>query len=121
MRWPELHLRSLAFVGAWLVLCPVLMSGEARASTTTMPEGRSEPASARPSVPMPQLLDCMPCFGCYLAPAPVAQGVSGEPPGPREPAGRVTDAELPIWPECIEAGARPPRLPVRIAFCRWLD
>lgn len=121
MRWPDLHWRSLALVGAWLVLCPVPMSGEARASMTTMPEARSMPASAGPSVPMPQMRDCMPCIGCFLAPAPVAQGVNGEPSEPREPAERVPDAVMPNRLGWIDAGARPPQLPVRIAFCRWLD
>jgi hypothetical protein len=117
-------LRTIAFVGAWVFLCLALVSGTSRASMTSMAptaEARPMVASAMPAAVMPQMLDCMPCAGCYVAPAPVAQGVSAEPGGTNEPAWRVHDPAQPDTTQTSNPGGWPPRLPVRIAYCRWLD
>lgn len=70
--------------------------------------------------PMPKALDDMPCAQCYAAPEPGAGvGAESEPRGAvpqQHHATSVADTTLPK-----DAGGWPPRMPVRIAFCRWLD
>lgn len=121
MPWPERCSRTIAFVGAWMFLCLALVSGASRASTASMAEARPMVVLAMPAAAMPQMLDCPPCARCYVAPAPVAHGVSAEPAGTDEPTWRVHDPALPYTIRAIDTGVWPPRLPLRIAFCRWLD
>ena len=74
---PLLH----AFVGVWLFLCLAPFVGAARGPATTVAAARPVAALATPSRPTPQASDGMPCVGCYVAPAPAAQGVGGGEPG----------------------------------------
>ena len=120
MRWPERRSLPLAVAGVWLILCLVLVSGDALASSARMAQARPVTSSAMPSAAMPQMLDCLPCARCYVAPAPVAVGVV-EPAGTDEPAWRVQDPALPYTTRDPDRGGGPSRLPVRIAYCRWLD
>lgn len=69
----------------------------------------------------PQMSDSMPCAQCFAAPAPAVQGVGAEPGEPIEPAWRTQGSATPDLSVFMDAGDRLPRLPVRIAFCRWLD
>lgn len=78
-------------------------------------------AASLPLAAMPQMLDCMPCAGCYVAPAPVAQGGSAKPGHSGEPEWRWHGLTLPDAPRAADTEGWPPRLPVRIAYCRWLD
>lgn len=74
-----------------------------------------------PASAMPQMLDCLPCAGCYVAPAPTVQGGSAEPGQSGEPAWRCHSVALSDATRAADTGGWPPRLPVRIAYCRWLD
>lgn len=78
-------------------------------------------ASAMASHARPQMSDSMPCARCFAAPAPAVQGVSAEPGEPTEPAWRAHATAAPDSCLLMDAGNQLPRLPVRIAFCRWLD
>jgi hypothetical protein len=78
-------------------------------------------ASAMASQSRPQLSNSMPCARCFAAPAPAVQGVSAEPGEPTEPAWRAQVSAAPDSSAFMDAGNQLPRLPVRIAFCRWLD
>lgn len=121
MHWPERRSLSLAVAGVWLILCLVLVSGDALASATRMAQARPVTSSAMPSAAIPQMLDCLPCARCYVAPAPVAVGVV-EPAGTDEPAWRVHDPALLYTTRATpDRGGGPPRLPMRIAYCRWLN
>lgn len=119
MRPPERVGRRLAGFGTAAFLCLALIAGAAAAST---------PAEARPAVgpamnahARPQTSDDMPCAGCVAASAPAVQGVGAEPGGTTEPAWRAQASAAPELSVLMHAGTRLPSLPLRIAFCRWLD
>ena len=111
MRWPERCSRTIAFVGAWMFLCLALVSGASRASTASMAEARPMVVLAMPAAAMPQMLDCPPCARCYVAPAPVAHGVSAEPAGTRRTKQARKRSALPSGSCCrsITARVRRPR------------
>lgn len=122
MRWPERRLRRpLALAGVLLCLYLVLAPGASRASAVAMQEAQSMAPAVVASTPMRQMLDCMPCVGCYAAPAPVGQGVSGEPGDVDGLAWQARDPALPRSMWSTDAGGWRAQLPLRIAFCRWLD
>ena len=119
------HRLACVAVGACLLL--VLFSGGSQASTGRVADERPmvAPATAPGTEvalhPMPKALDDMTCAQCYAAPGPAADGVSAES-GLRETTARqerttsVDDTTL-----FKDTGGWRQRLPVRIAFCRWLD
>lgn len=123
MHRPERHFRPLALLGVWAILCLTLVSGRAFASMTPMAEVRpmAAMAMASPAMAMARMLDCTPCVRCYVAPATVAQGVGEESDARHEPAWRVRLPTLPDATRSVDTAGWHPRLPVRIAFCRWLD
>lgn len=69
---------------------------------------------------MQTVADCMPCVRCYVVPAPVTQGFSGEGKTPDEPFWQVRSPSIPDT-EYFETGGRHVGLPVRILYSRWLD
>ena len=71
--------------------------------------------------PMPGLADCAPWAGCYIAPAPASHGFSGEGKEPEAQVWHVQAVPAPTEGWWLDKGAEHPRLPVRIALCRWLD
>jgi hypothetical protein len=112
------HVRVL--VRAALALSLVLLVAQARASVHVLEEARPTVASAMDSRPMPAAFDCAPCARCYVAPAPATHGFSGDDQAPEE---RRWHVQLPpAFNEIFfDTGGRYVALPVRIAFCRWLD
>lgn len=122
MQRPESRRQLLrAFVGVWLLLCLAPFVGAARGSATTAAAARPMAALATPSQPTPQASDGMPGVGCSLAPAPAAQGAGGDPGEPGELRWRVQAPAVPDATWFRDIGVEHPRLPVRIAFCRWLN
>ena len=121
----ESRCHRLACIGACLLLA--LFCGASQASMGRVADGRPMVASATAPVlegaqhPMPKALDDMPCAQCDAAPGPGANGVGAED-GPRETAARqehaTSVADTTVF---TDTGGWRPRLPVRIAFCRWLD
>ena len=78
-------------------------------------------ASVADAHPMSSLADCAPCAGCCIAPAPSAHGFSGEGKEPEAPAWHVHVVCVPSEDWWLDTAEEHPRLPERIAFCRWLD
>ena len=124
MRLPNHTLHTLRWrvsVSVWVYLCLSLVGSAAQASTATRQEAMSMVVSAMTPDSMPQAMDCVPCVRCYVAPVPVAQGVSGE----------SKEAEAPHWQThtivqvetawTIDTGVWHPRLPVRIEYSWWLN
>ena len=128
MRPLERQLRGHALSGA-LLLCLTLVGvgSEARSASASLQEARPVMAPAMVSMadakprPMPGLADCAPCAGCYIAPAPSTHGFSGEGKASEAQAWHVQAVPLPTADWWLDSGGERPRLPVRIAFCRWLN
>ena len=111
-------------LGRWgalrrLVLCLALLGACAQAAPRAMQGANGNSAAAMDAHTMLAFADCMPCRGCYLAPAP--QGFSGEGKEPEDPVWRVPAAPPADADDRMVSGGWRPRVPVRIAFCRWLD
>ena len=119
MRQPDRLGRWGGLRGLVLWLCLVLLGAGVQAAPRAMQEAKATSAATMDSRSMPAFMDCMPCAGCYLAPAP--QGFSGEGKEPKELVWRVPAIPLPDADDWIDSGGWRPRVPVRIAFCRWLD
>ncbi len=112
-----------ALCGAVLLLCLALFAAGARAAVPAMEEARPAVAMIPMTVShaMAGALDCVLCAGCYIAPAPTTHGFSGECQEPEEPAWRVHATSPPDSFWMFDMGGRHVRLPVRIAYCRWLN
>ena len=74
-----------------------------------------------PKYQMPSLADCLPCAGCYIAPAPATHGFRSEGKEPEARAWHVHKVPVSTDDGCLHIGGEHQRLPVRIAFCRWMD
>ena len=126
MRLLERLRRGRELSGA-LLLCLTLVGvgAEARSAPASSQEARSVMAPAMVSMAdahqIPGLADCLPCAGCYIAPAPATRGFSGEGKEPEAQAWHVRAVPMPTADWWRDTGAEHPRLSVRIAFCRWLD
>jgi len=120
MRPPERFGRWRALIGVAVFLWLMLLGLVAPASMAGMLQTRPMLESTALSHGASSADDCTPCAGCYVAPATSAHGFSGE--------GREADAGgwwLHTAPALDLQGyfARASlcaRVPVRIAFCRWL-
>ncbi|MGH6627508.1 MAG: hypothetical protein ACRECD_13400 [Burkholderiaceae bacterium] len=109
-----------ALCGVMLFLCLALLGTPAPASVAAMQEAKPLAAAAMASRSMPGVLDCAPCAGCYVGPAPTTHGFSGECKDAEAPAWR--EHGVPLSPTIFhDTGSCRPPLPVRIAYCRWLD
>ena len=120
MKRPESLQGLRAFGGVAVLLCLALLGMGAQASPSLVAPVPTIEASAMAPQSMPAAMDCLPCAICYISPAPSTQGFSGECKEAEAPAWRVhAAAELPTA-FCDTGGWHLP-LPVRIAYCRWLD
>lgn len=119
---PELLRRWSLAAGASVLLCLALLGTGARASMPPVPELRAAAAATMPSTGTPMASDGMPCALCFVAAAPSPQTFAGEGKEP-EPLTWWVHAQ----PTPSEARFRvldiAPRehVPIRVAFCRWLD
>lgn len=113
-RWPFL-------LGVGLYLCLSLLAADAQASL----EGRNETVNiaviAMPSGSMQKAVDCAPCVRCYVAPAPVAQELSGESKEAQAPHWQIHATAQVDAAWNFDTGIWHPRLPVRIEYSRWLN
>ena len=126
MRLLERLHRGHALSGA-LLLCLTLVGvgAEARSASASLQEVRPVMAPAMVTMadakPMSGLADFAPCAGCYSAPAPSTHGFSGEGKEPEAQAWQMHAVPVPTEDWWLVTGGEHPRLPVRIAFCCWLD
>jgi len=118
LRWGA-SMRLLA--RAALALSLVSLGTQACASVIVLEEARPTAiSSAMSSQSMPAAFDCTPCARCYVAPAPATHGFNGDDQPPEERWWHVHEPSVPsaIF---VDSGGWHVALPVRIAFCRWLD
>ncbi|WP_137860694.1 MULTISPECIES: hypothetical protein [Variovorax] len=117
----ESHGHWLVVVGACSFLLLAFFSGAGQAAMAHALEARPVNAPAMGLEPVPKALDDRPCVACHIAPGPVMYGF-GEL---REPLAKASwqayAASFPGTPVAAEHEDRQLRVPVRIAFCRWLD
>lgn len=113
--------RWRALVGAWVLVCLGLLGGGVRASMPTLQEARPSMASAMASTSTPMASDRMPCATCCIAPAPSAHGFNGEGKQPESATWWVHGQPITATVRFLETGSSRVKVPIRIAFCRWLD
>jgi hypothetical protein len=105
-----------ALFGVATFLCLAWTGQGVHASALSIPEAREV---VSPSMPMAS--DRMPCALCYTAPDPVPHSLSGkcaEPPPKEWWAIAQNHARM---VRQMRVGSRRRHLPIRIAYCRWLD
>ena len=110
-----------AFVGAALLICVVLAGTGARASALAIPEARAATASTMAAPGMPMVSDGMPCALCYIAPTPSPHAFTGEGKEPEPLTWWVHAEPIPAAVRFLTTVSRRDRVPIRVAFCRWLD
>ena len=114
--------RWRAFVSAWVLVCLVaLLGGGVRASVPVPLDVRLLMVSAMASPSMPTASDRMPCASCCIAPTPSTHGFNGEGKESETAAWWVHAQRTPVAVRFLEIGSIRVKVPIRIAFCRWLD
>lgn len=121
MRRLELPHRWHAVGGVALLLWLMLFDTPAVAAMPAMQEVGPVVTSAMGSESMPVVSDCVTCVLCCIAPAPTTLGFSGECKESDDPVWRLFTPSLLHSTRGLDAAGAQARLPVRIAFCRWLD
>ena len=116
----HLH-RPRALCSFALLLWLALLGAGATASIPMRSEAGPVAASGMASGSMPMTTNCMPCALCYIAPAPTRQGFSGQCHEPAAPIWRIHAPPAPASAWLFDRRVWRTRLPVRIAYCRWLD
>ena len=120
MRRPERFGRRRALVGVAMFLWLMLLGLVAPASMAGMQQARSVLESTALSHAASSADDCMPCAGCYVAAATSAHGFSGEGKETDAAEWRLHTEPAPNLKGYFETASLRGRIPVRIAFCRWL-
>ena len=109
-----------ALRGLVLWLCLALLGACAQAAPRAMQEANANSAAAMDARTMAAFADCMPCPGCYLAPAP--QGFSGEGKEPEEPVWRVPAASPADADDRMVSGAGAHACPCALrSAAGWID
>lgn len=121
MRRPDHPRAWCAFVGAALLLCVALMGTGARASVTSTQEVRATTALTMTGPAMPMASGSRPCALCYIAPTPSPHAFTGEGKEPEPLSWRVPAQPTPATVRFLTTVSRRDRVPIRVAFCRWLD
>lgn len=121
MRRPERLHAWCAFVGAALLFCVALAGTGARASVLSMQEARATSASMMVAPGMPMVSDGMRCALCYIAPTPSSHAFTGEGKEPEPLTWWVHAEPTPAAVRFLTTVSRRDRVPIRVAFCRWLD
>lgn len=118
---PESLRRSCAFVGAALLICMALAGAGARASVLAMQEARAATVATMAAPGMPMVSDGMPCALCYIAPIPSPHAFTGEGKEPEPVTWWVHAEPVPAAVRFLTTVSCRDRVPIRVAFCRWLD
>ena len=108
-------------LGAAVFLCLALVAAGARASAPPMQALSASAASPVAAQSMPKASDCMPCALCYVAPAPSAHTTTGEGKEPESARWWARSQPIPSTVRFLAAESSRVPVPIRIAFCRWLD
>jgi hypothetical protein len=117
----ERHCRWHTFASVWVLVCLALLGGGVRASVPTLQEARPVMVSAMAAPSMPMASDGMPCATCCIAPAPSTHAFSGEGKEPESATWWVHEQRTPETVRFLETGSSRVKVPIRIAYCRWLD
>lgn len=118
---PE-RLRGLcAFVGVALLICATLAGRGAQASVLAVPEARLATAATMAVPGIPTVSDGMPCALCYVAPTPGPHAFTGEGKETEPLTWCVHADPIPAAVQFLTAASCHDRVPIRVAFCRWLD
>jgi len=107
-------------LGAVVFLCVALGSG-VRAAAPPMQEMAAAAPMPAAAQSMPVASNCMPCALCYVAPAPSAQTTTGEGKEPESATWWPLDPAIPSTVRFLAGEDSRVPVPIRIAFCRWLD
>ena len=108
-------------MSVWVLMCLAMFGGGAQAFVPTLQEARPVMVSAMASPSMPMASDHMPCATCCMAPAPSTHGFNGEGKEPESATWWVHEQRTPETVRFLETGSSPVKVPIRIAYCRWLD
>lgn len=118
---PESLRRWCTFVGAALLLCVVVAGTGARASVLSMQEVRATTASTGDAAGMPMASGSRPCALCYITATPSPHAFTGEGKEPEPLTWWVHAEPPPAAVRFLTTVGRRDRVPIRVAFCRWLD
>jgi hypothetical protein len=115
-RWPWVPLGFLAF------LCLTWTGIGVEAAGAASQQAATSASTTLVPMPMPMASDRMPCALCYAAPGPVPYGGGGSSAAQEATVRWVPQAR----PSTELVGPRAHkrcqgRVPIRIAYCRWLD
>ena len=121
MQRPDRRRAWCAFVGAALLLCVALAAAGARASVLSVPEARATSASTMATPDMPMVSAGMPCALCYVVPTSSPSAFTGEGKEPEPLTWWVHAEPTPAAVRFLTSVSRRDRVPIRVAFCRWLD
>ena len=111
--------RTLAAGLAWALLA--LIGAGAHAANLAAHEMRPGAAAAAADERIPAAMDCDPCALCFVAPAPGPHTftVDAKETGPRILFAAASSASAVF--RFPARSTRREHVPIRIAFCRWLD
>ena len=123
MRQLERLHRRRARYSFTLLLWFTLASSSTGATASSPMRQEAEPVAAAGVAlgSMPMTTGCIPCAICCIAPAPATHGFNGRCHGPDAPSWRVHAPHEPLPAGSFATGRLRACLPVRIAYCRWLD
>jgi hypothetical protein len=108
-------------VSAWVLVCLALLGRGASASVPTLQEAPPVMVSTTASPSMPMASDRMPCATCCIAPAPSTHGFNDEGKEPESTSWWVHEQRSAATVRFLETGSSRVKVPIRIAYCRWLD
>ena len=108
-------------VGSLVLLCPALPGPAAQATSAMHARPPLVDAMVAATKHGPSMAGAPECVACDVAPAPSQHGFGGDSQQPDEPPWPLHAAEASTTLDAFDSGGRRARMPVRIAFCRWLD
>jgi len=118
---PERLGRWRAEAGALVLICLALLGTCAQAAMLQDREFRATAAASAPSTGMPMASDGVPCALCFVAPTPSPRTFTAESKEPEPSTWWILDQRAPSETRFQVLEHSPERVPIRVAFCRWLD
>ena len=121
MQRPDLLVRWRLAVVAAVYLCLALMAAGALASAPPIQETSASAASPVAAQSLPMASDHMPCALCHVALVPRLHTTTGEGKEPESVTWRARAQPIPSTVRFLAVESSRVSVPIRIAFCRWLD
>ena len=121
MKWLDCLRLGRSLCGIALLLSIALLDSATAASVSRPQEMRPAAASTMTHESLPIASDCVPCAICFVAPTPTTHGFSGDCKESESPAWWTQDPQTPASVRYVDSGAIRCAVPIRIAYCRWLD